>query len=140
MSFSDIIDTGETLSKIGTETQDFVIASHVLEHLKDPLGGIRNWIRVLKTGGIAFIIIPDMRFTSDKGREETTLNHLIQDEIDGLVIRDDQPDIHEHCWEQDSLVEMINFIQMTDGSFDIEMMFFRRMESWADTVFVLRKI
>ena len=38
---------------------DFVHSSHCLEHLVDPVEGIRNWFRVLRDGGYLVITVPD---------------------------------------------------------------------------------
>jgi SAM-dependent methyltransferase len=38
---------------------DFVHSSHCLEHLVDPLEGLKNWFRVLKPGGHLVITVPD---------------------------------------------------------------------------------
>lgn len=35
-----------------------VHASHVLEHLKDPITGIKNWFRILRPGGHLIILVP----------------------------------------------------------------------------------
>lgn len=47
------------LESVPDNTYDFVHSSHCLEHMVDPLIAMRNWIRVLKPGGHAVIIIPD---------------------------------------------------------------------------------
>jgi SAM-dependent methyltransferase len=79
----DIIDDGETLSQVGAASQDFVIASHFLEHCQDPVGTLRHFIRVLQPGGVVFLVIPDKLFTFDKDRPSTTLDHLIRDHEEG---------------------------------------------------------
>jgi tetratricopeptide (TPR) repeat protein len=38
---------------------DFVHSSHCLEHLTDPVLGLRNWIRICKEGGHLLITVPD---------------------------------------------------------------------------------
>jgi SAM-dependent methyltransferase len=38
---------------------DFVHSSHCLEHLRDPLEGLRNWLRILKPGGYLVVTVPD---------------------------------------------------------------------------------
>lgn len=38
---------------------DFVHSSHCLEHLSDPLEGLRNWLRVVKPGGYLIVTVPD---------------------------------------------------------------------------------
>ena len=55
----DLIDNGETLSKVPAVSQDFVIANHFLEHCQDPIGTLENFFRVLKLGGILYLTVPD---------------------------------------------------------------------------------
>lgn len=38
---------------------DFLHSSHCLEHLHDPERGLKNWIRIVKSGGYLIITIPD---------------------------------------------------------------------------------
>lgn len=40
-------------------TFDFLHASHVLEHLANPQAALTNWIRVLKPGGFAVVLVPE---------------------------------------------------------------------------------
>ncbi len=58
---------------------DFVIISHVLEHLANPIKAVGEVFRVLRTGGRAIIAIPDMRYTFDKSRSLTSFAHLFED-------------------------------------------------------------
>lgn len=46
-------------------SQDFVFASHVLEHIKDYKNAIKEWHRVVKVGGYLIIIIPN-KFLYDR--------------------------------------------------------------------------
>jgi predicted SAM-dependent methyltransferase len=61
-------------------TIDFVIASHVLEHLPFPLDALHHWHDVLRPGGVLLLKIPDKRYTFDRKRERTPLQHLIGEE------------------------------------------------------------
>jgi SAM-dependent methyltransferase len=80
----------EKLGAIASESQDFVIASHILEHLADPLGQLADIHRVLRIGGVALILLPDRRFTFDFGRAPTSLQHLIDDHRSGTTTVSDE--------------------------------------------------
>jgi predicted SAM-dependent methyltransferase len=55
---------------------DFLIASHVLEHLPFPLAALRSWHRALAPRGALMIKVPDKRYTFDYRRSRTSLAHL----------------------------------------------------------------
>lgn len=76
---ADIIDDAQTLDSIENSSLDFVIAAHVIEHMRDPIGAIINWLRVLKTGGQLYLVVPDKRKIFDAPRARTTLAHLVND-------------------------------------------------------------
>ena len=56
---------------------DFLIASHVLEHMPLPLSTLEEWHRVLAPGGVLVLKIPDKRYTFDVRRPRTPLQHLV---------------------------------------------------------------
>ncbi len=87
------LDT-DRLKALGDESQDFVIASHVLEHLAEPIGMLHDIHRVLRPGGIVLILLPDRRRTFDRGREPTSLQHLAAEFEAGLTEVDD-----DHVYE-----------------------------------------
>lgn len=60
-------------------SQDFIIGNHVIEHIVDPLGAIREWHRALKDGGILFMAYPIPKFCPDAPRRRVTVEHLIED-------------------------------------------------------------
>ena len=57
---TEIIDDVQTLDKIKDESFDFCIANQVLQHMKNPIGSLVNWLGILKPGGILYISILDM--------------------------------------------------------------------------------
>ena len=69
----------DRLSAIGDGTQDFVIASHVLEHLANPLAMLVEIHRVLRNGGMFVLLLPDRHRTFDREREPTPLPHLVDE-------------------------------------------------------------
>jgi SAM-dependent methyltransferase len=58
---------------------DFIIASHVLEHLPSPLKALKSWYESLRSGGALLLKVPDKRFTFDHRRDRTPLQHLIEE-------------------------------------------------------------
>jgi SAM-dependent methyltransferase len=70
---------------------DFIIASHVLEHLPFPLDALHHWHDVLRPGGVLLLKIPDKRYTFDHNRQRTRLQHLIDEQINRSAF-----DKHDH--------------------------------------------
>lgn len=58
---------------------DFVLASHIIEHVRNPLRAFESVFRKLKTGGQFVLVVPDKLRTFDRDRELTTLDHLVLD-------------------------------------------------------------
>lgn len=79
----DIIEDGETLASLLDASLDFVIANHMVEHCQDPISSLKNWLRVLKNGGILYLAVPDKRYTFDCDRPVTSLEHVIRDHTEG---------------------------------------------------------
>jgi SAM-dependent methyltransferase len=79
----EVVDDGETLATIPDASQDFVIASHVLEHAQDPIGALRAQLRVVRPRGVVLLALPDRRDGIDERRAPTPLEHLLSDHEDG---------------------------------------------------------
>jgi SAM-dependent methyltransferase len=77
------------LRHIESESQDFVICSHVIEHLADPIGFLDETHRVLRVGGVALILLPDRRHTFDHSRSATPLSCVLHDHEVGATAPDD---------------------------------------------------
>lgn len=160
-----IVDDGETLATVAAESQDFVIANHFIEHCQNPLLALVNIFRVLKAGGIAFITIPDKRFTFDQDRPITPFEHLLRDyregpqaskrghfeewarcvdKLDGQAaeervryLTDIDYSIHFHVWSQREILEL--FFELRDLAaidFDVEV----ALKLGIELVVVLRKL
>jgi SAM-dependent methyltransferase len=67
------------LEAIPEGAYDALLASHVLEHLANPLGALREWRRILRPGGHVLLIVPHREGTFDHRRPVTTLEHLRED-------------------------------------------------------------
>ena len=79
----DFVDNGEKLGTFESQSQDFVIANHFLEHCEDPIDTLINMTRVLRPDGILFITVPNKRATLDIDRDCTPMSHLIRDHEEG---------------------------------------------------------
>jgi len=85
------------------EELDFVLSSHVLEHCYDPIKTLKEWVRVTKSGGYIFMIIPHKERMFDKDREETNLKDILEREPMEYF------DHHWNVWTPESFKEIINW-------------------------------
>lgn len=120
---------------------DFLIASHVMEHLPFPLAALRAWYEALAPGGKLLLKVPDKRYTFDRQRERTTLAHLTaeyehpettnwsehycewvekvdrrkpteQEIVNGAAgLKSGAFNIHFHAWTGNDIMEIIRFTQ-----------------------------
>jgi SAM-dependent methyltransferase len=67
------------LNGIADEAYDFVLSSHCLEHVANPLRALREWHRITRPGGHLLLVLPDPDRTFDHRRPRTTLAHLRDD-------------------------------------------------------------
>lgn len=67
------------LREIPHVSYDCVLASHVLEHVANPLSALKEWKRVLGRRGLVLLVLPHKDGTFDWRRPTTTLAHLIDD-------------------------------------------------------------
>ena len=63
----DVYATGAALP-FADRSLDFVLTSHVLEHMPDTIRCLREWSRVVRDGGIVFAIVPHAERTFDAPR------------------------------------------------------------------------
>lgn len=94
-------------------SQDFVLHSHVWEHLPNPLGALDEWVRVVRSGGYIYAIVPKRTAEpSDVGRpvtptEQHIVHHLLKSKheerriMDGLQMRG-----HYSVFDPKSLLEI----------------------------------
>lgn len=103
----DIIADGDKLP-FYDESLDFVLSSHVIEHFENPLATLREWMRVIKSGGYIFIICPHKERTFDRDKPRTLLQELI--DRDSKNIFKLAP--HSHCvvWITEDLLEVCKYL------------------------------
>jgi SAM-dependent methyltransferase len=69
----DVVARGDKLP-FPDKSFDFVLSSHVIEHIFDPIGALREWSRVARK--YVYTVVPHPDRTFDKGRPITTLDEL----------------------------------------------------------------
>jgi SAM-dependent methyltransferase len=71
-------------------SQDYVVSSHVIEHLPDPIKALKEWVRVIRPGGIILAIIPHKgvqgSHPGDADKPITSLDHLAEDHEQGMTV------------------------------------------------------
>ncbi|MPY86431.1 MAG: methyltransferase domain-containing protein [Luteitalea sp.] len=75
----DIVDDAHTLGTLPDASEDFLIAAHLLEHMRDPIRALEAWCRVVRPGGLIYLILPDKRASFDRFRQRTPLDHMVLD-------------------------------------------------------------
>ncbi len=60
------------------ESFDFIVASHVIEHMPDLVGFLRDCSQLLKPGGILTLAVPDKRFCFDVFQEISSIGTVMQ--------------------------------------------------------------
>jgi SAM-dependent methyltransferase len=73
------IKEASDLTGISYSQYDFLISSHNIEHLANPLKTIQEWKRVVKPNGLFLWIVPNKEGTFDHRRPITNIEHLIKD-------------------------------------------------------------
>jgi len=160
----DFLTDLESMRGIDDASMDFVIANHVLEHVEDPFRALASMSRVLRPSGIAFVALPDKRFTFDKDRAITPLEHLVRDHEEGPdwsiaghydewarcidklsgdalkqrcadMLRD-RTNIHFHVWDYPAMLEMFACVARTPAlGLQVEL----SMQNSIEVVWILRK-
>lgn len=85
----DIVADGSDLP-IADESVDYVISSHMIEHIFDPIACIKEWLRVIKPGGYIFTIAPIKEYVPGEKRPITKLQELIY-RHSGIIKPEDVP-------------------------------------------------
>jgi SAM-dependent methyltransferase len=91
----DIVAYGDHLP-LDDRSVDFVISSHVIEHIFDPIKALKEWYRVTRWGGYIFTIAPITKYVPGEKRPTTSLEELLkrhygiikEDQIIAQVVKD----------------------------------------------------
>lgn len=77
-----VIDDAQYLKTIPDQSMDFVLSSHVFEHMESVAVSLKNWLRILKSGKCLVMAIPLKHNYIDQGRKPTTLEHVLKEYYD----------------------------------------------------------
>lgn len=158
-----VIDDAERLDHFQDGTLDFIVANHVFEHCRDPIGTLEIWWSRLRKEGVVYAAVPDKTKTFDSPRKVTSLHHLIVDHHFGwhdnlrdeehyrewlsIIDKIQEPEltlranhcvvtranIHFHTWDEPAMRELLFYMSK----------FFELVEfvpNGAEIIWVLRKI
>ena len=148
---------------------DFLIASHVLEHLQFPLAALEDWYHLLAPEGALLLRIPDKRYTFDVKRARTPLTHLLQEHgnrqdfdkrahfVDYVLgVTDHRPgtaefeqqvnvllemdySIHYHVWTTEDVQEMIRHTRRSLALHWVDRIFWPARFYRKETIVLLQK-
>ncbi len=111
----DVVSEGDILPLDWADHFDYLLNSHVIEHMPDTIGCIEEWHRVVKPNGLILFVVPnrDSCEASDKAMPYVTMAELFEDYrightvlthpvYPGKRVRD-----HYHQWNKRLFVEML---------------------------------
>jgi SAM-dependent methyltransferase len=73
------IAEGSSLPEIEGNKYDFLLSSHNLEHIANPIKALLEWNRILKQAGKLILVLPNKMETFDRKRPYSTFEHLVDD-------------------------------------------------------------
>lgn len=94
---------------------DFVYASHVFEHLPNPVGWLQQIETILSPDGIVSLVIPDKRFCFDINRRETE----ISDVVEGYLCRATRP-TYQQIYDFHSKIVAVDTARLWSGDVDYQ--------------------
>jgi len=67
------------ITNIKDNTYDFILSSHVIEHIANPMKAIEQCLSILKRDGVLVIIAPKKEVNFDHNRKTVTFDHVLDD-------------------------------------------------------------
>lgn len=76
----DYVLEDRTIAEAVDRRFDYIVACHIIEHVPNMLGWLRELADVLNPEGAFFLVVPDRRYTFDLERPLTTIGELIEND------------------------------------------------------------
>ena len=100
----DIVAPGHDLP-LDDDSFDFVFASHVIEHIPDPIAALEEWRRVARR--YVVLVVPHRDRTFDRDRSLTPLSELIERHQSGFTSEEDR---HWTVWTCETFLELCDHL------------------------------
>ena len=100
-----IICDGSELSVVADNSYDFILSSHNLEHLANPIKALKEWQRITRPGGGLILVLPFYEKTFDHRRKPTPVSHMLDDFISAV--------------KEDDLTHLPEILELHDLSMDL---------------------
>jgi SAM-dependent methyltransferase len=75
----EFVGDAADMAHLSANGYEFILASHVVEHIANPLRALSHWTRLVVEGGLLILVVPHRDGTFDHRREITSLQHLFDD-------------------------------------------------------------
>lgn len=99
-----------------SESEDFILASHVIEHCPDVIKTLLEWYRIVKPEKYLFLVVPHRDAApSDRGKPLTEWDHVVQDYMRHAT-PDSEPEgksflyCHYHVFSPSSMKDFVSRI------------------------------
>ena len=102
---------------------DYVLASHVIEHVPNMIGWLREIATVLRDDGILSLAIPDKRYTFDLKRELTSFGTLVE----SFLVDRRRPSVRD-VFDHKALAAHVDLFKVWDRELDVSTL--RSHQSW----------
>ncbi|MDD2707181.1 MAG: methyltransferase domain-containing protein [Verrucomicrobiae bacterium] len=105
----DVVALGDAIP-LKTESEDFIISSHVIEHCPNLIKSLLEWFRVIKVNGYIFVIAPLRDAEPDDVRRPLSAwSHFVADYLGDMTLCKEPeplpPSAHCHVFSIESLNE-----------------------------------
>jgi SAM-dependent methyltransferase len=86
---------------VGDHSQDFILSSHVFEHIPNPILALLEWQRVIKPGGYVVMIVPQPDALLGDNRPLSSYEKIIQAYLENWTIETSPPGSTyvDHYWK-----------------------------------------